>query len=57
MEVVVVQEVRSFPSLIAVVEDEYCISDKTIAVEEEPVPKIGDNALFIQVEYAAVKPT
>lgn len=58
MKAVVVQEVwRAFLVSGIIGADARAIQTKTVAVEEKPVPEIGDNELLVKVECAAVNPT
>ena len=57
MNAVVIQEVRAFLASGRHHRCQVTPQNKTVAVEEKPVPEIGDNELLVKTEYLAVNPT
>jgi len=57
MNAVVIQEVRAFLASGRRRQSYVTTQTKTVAVEEKPVPEIGDNELLVKIEYLAVNPT
>lgn len=57
MGAVVIQEVRVFRASGHRRPYRATPQTKTVAVEEKPVPEVGDNELLVKVEYVAVNPT